>query len=93
MCLAVLRELIESRGHAVGHVAEAHEQVCSLIRQAGSEAGQVEVGFSKNWTHFQPHQQDSPWDAAVAAFTHAQLNSFVLNRFQGKAGKSQAAGA
>jgi beta-glucosidase len=74
----------------IRNMAEAHERVCSLIREAGSEVGEVEAGFSKNWTHFQPHSQDSPWDAAVAAFTHSQLNSFVLNCFHGQASKSSA---
>jgi beta-glucosidase len=34
----------------VGHMAEAHERVCRLIREAGSSLGKVEAGFSKNWT-------------------------------------------
>jgi beta-glucosidase len=67
--------------NVIRNMAEAHEQVCRLIREAGSEIGNVEVGFSKNWTFFQPHQKFSPWDTALAGFTHSQFNSFVLNSF------------
>ena len=68
----------------IRHMADAHEQVCQLIRQAGSEAGPVEVGFSKNWTFFEPYHRHLPWDAALAAFTHAQFNRFVLQSFLGR---------
>src|SRR5262245_24870364 len=50
----------------IRHMAEAHERVCRLIRGAGSGLGQVEVGFSKNWTYFQAHRKFSPWDTLVA---------------------------
>ncbi|MGH7970631.1 MAG: glycoside hydrolase family 1 protein, partial [Limisphaerales bacterium] len=65
----------------IRHMAEAHEQICHLIRRAGSGSGKVEVGFSKNWTCFQAHHNVSPWDALLAAFAHAQFNRFVLNTF------------
>jgi hypothetical protein len=41
-------------------MAEAHERVCRVIREAGSRTGKVEVGFSKNWTYFQPYQKVRP---------------------------------
>jgi beta-glucosidase len=65
----------------VRNMAEAHERVCRLIRQAGSRRGRVEVGFSKNWTFFQPHSRFSPWDLAMARFAHSQFNRFVLETF------------
>jgi beta-glucosidase len=74
----------------IRHMAEAHERVCRLIRGAGNEAGEVEVGFSKNWTFFHPYSAVSPWDAALAAFTHAQMNRFVLKTFLGQPGKTAA---
>ncbi|MDB6019761.1 MAG: hypothetical protein JWR19_4250 [Pedosphaera sp.] len=75
---------------AIRHMAEAHERVCRVIRAAGSSLGQVEVGFSKNWTYFQPYHKASPWDALIAAFTHSQLNSFVLKSFHSAPGKTAA---
>jgi len=65
----------------IRNMAEAHEQVCGLIREAGSAMGKVEVGFSKNWTYFQAHSRLSPWDWAIAAFAHRQFNAFVLESF------------
>jgi beta-glucosidase/6-phospho-beta-glucosidase/beta-galactosidase len=65
----------------IRNMAEAHEQVCRLIREAGSARGNIEVGFSKNWTFFQPHRRASLWDAALARFAHVQFNRFVLNTF------------
>ncbi|MGH7967670.1 MAG: family 1 glycosylhydrolase, partial [Limisphaerales bacterium] len=65
----------------IRNMAEAHEQVCRLIRQAPGSEGNVEVGFSKNWTYFQAHRKLSPWDALVAAFAHSQFNQFVLHSF------------
>lgn len=65
----------------IRNMAEAHEHVCRLIRDAGSALGSVEVGFSKNWTFFQPHRGFSPWDAALATFAHSQFNRFVLETF------------
>jgi hypothetical protein len=53
-------------------MAEALEQVCRVIREDGIGLGEVEVGFSKNWTYFQAHKKFSPWDALVAAFAHAR---------------------
>jgi beta-glucosidase len=67
----------------VRHMAEAHERVCRVIREAGSGLGKVEAGFSKNWTWFQPYNKFSPWDALIAAFSHRQLNRFVLESFLG----------
>lgn len=72
----------------IRNMAEAHERVCRVLRQAGSSLGKVEVGFSKNWTFFQPYRTGSPWDALLAAFIHGQLNSLVMKCFLGGAGKS-----
>ncbi len=69
-------------------MAEAHERVCRVIRQSGSSLGKVEVGFSKNWTYFQPYRKARPWDVLMAAFIHAQLNSLVMKRFLGGRGES-----
>jgi beta-glucosidase len=65
----------------IRNMAEAHEKVCRLIREAGSRMGDVEVGFSKNWTYFQAHRRFSPWDRAIATFAHSQFNRFVLKSF------------
>jgi beta-glucosidase len=70
------------------NMADAHERVCHIIREAGSGLGKVEVGFSKNWTYFQPYRKASPWDMVMAAFIHAQLNSLVMNRFLGGSRKT-----
>ena len=65
----------------VQNMAEAHQQVCRLVNDIGSGSGKVEVGFSKNWTYFQPYRKFSPWDAAIAALAHSQFNRFVLEAF------------
>jgi len=67
----------------VGQMAGAHRQVCRVIRDTGSSLGPVEVGFSKNWTFFQPYQKSLPWDVFIATFAHSQLNGFVLESFLG----------
>ena len=67
----------------IRHMAEAHRQVCRIIRQTGSDLGPIEVGFSKNWTFFQTFDRASPWDHAVAAISHALFNRFVLHAFLG----------
>ena len=74
----------------IHHMAEAHEQVCELIREAGSAVGEVEVGYSKNWTYFQAHRRLSPWDALLARFVDSQFNHLVLETFQEGSGKSAA---
>jgi beta-glucosidase len=72
----------------IRHMAQAHESVSRVLREAGSSLGPVEVGFSKNWTYFQAYQKGSPWDALMAAFIHSQLNSFVMKQFLGGARKT-----
>ncbi len=72
----------------IGHMAAAHEQVCGVIREAGSGLGNVEVGFSKNWTYFQPYHKASPWDGVMAALSHRLINRFVLKSFLGGQRKS-----
>ena len=74
----------------VGRMAEAHERVCRIIREAGSTLGKVEAGFSKNWTWFQPFNRFLPWDALFAAFCHWQINRFVLKSFLGGETKTAA---
>jgi beta-glucosidase len=65
------------------NMAQAHLQMCGIIRKLGSEAGPVEVGFTKNWTTFQAYHRASPWDSALAAVSHWFFNRFVLNAFLG----------
>jgi beta-glucosidase len=72
----------------VTHMAAAHQRVCDVIREAGSDLGKVEVGFSKNWTYFKPYNKASPWDIVIAALSHRQLNHFVLKSFLGGRRKS-----
>jgi beta-glucosidase len=74
---------LDSYRAVVRHMAEAHQRVCRVIREAGSGLGKVEVGFSKNWTYFQPYHKNSPWDGLLAAMSHRQLNRFVLKSFLG----------
>jgi beta-glucosidase len=79
----LLKGRLRAFRRVVRNMADAHEQVSRLIRKKGSDLGPVEVGFSKNWTHFQAHRRGSPWDAVLAAFAHSQFNDFVLNAFLG----------
>jgi beta-glucosidase len=81
---------LDSFRAVVRNMAKAHERVCPVIREAGSALGEVEVGFSKNWTYFQPYNAVSPWDAMIAALTHSQLNEFVLESFLGNGKKTAA---
>lgn len=71
----------------IRHMADAHRRACAILRAAGSPLGNVEVGFSKNWTYFAPHHRLSPWDTTIAWLTHAQLNDFVLETFLGGSGR------
>src|ERR1041385_7746979 len=67
----------------IRHMADAHQQVCHMIRDIARPAlGAVDVGFSKNWTFFQAYQR-LPWDVFIATFAHSQLNGFVLESFLG----------
>jgi len=79
---------LDSFRAVVFNMAEAHEQVCHVIREAGSGLGKVEVGFSKNWTYFLPYRKTSPWDVLMAAAIHSQLNGLVMKRFLGGARKT-----
>jgi beta-glucosidase len=81
---------LDSFRTVVKNMAKAHEEVCHVLRDAGSALGPVEVGFSKNWTFFQAYNAALPWDALIAALTHQQLNSFVLESFLGNGKKSAA---
>jgi beta-glucosidase len=75
-------QLLASR-KVIRNMADAHQQVCRLIRKTGSELGDVEVGFSKNWTCFEAYGRRRWWDAFTARFCHSQFNSFVLESFLG----------
>jgi beta-glucosidase len=66
----------------IGHMARAHLDACRVIRQAGAP-GEMEVGFSKNWTSFEAYHAWSPWDQAIAALSHEFFNRLVLRRFLG----------
>jgi beta-glucosidase len=68
----------------IRHMAEAHQQVYSVLRDIGSGLGPVEIGFSKNWTFFEAYQKHLPWDAFIAMFLHSQMNTFVLESFLGE---------
>ncbi len=74
----------------VRNMAEAHDQACIIIREADSALGPVEVGFSKNWTYFQPYSKTSPWDIVIAGFCHQQINRFVLESFLDVRGRNAA---
>jgi len=65
----------------IKNMAWAHHEACHIVRDTGSPLGPVEVGFSKNWTHFEPYWKWSPWDSLVASWSHAQFNEFVLEEF------------
>jgi beta-glucosidase len=67
----------------IHHMAQAHVQACEILRRQGSALGPVEVGFSKNWTFFEPFKKTSLWDHGVAAVSHALFNHFVLRSFLG----------
>ena len=73
----------------IRHMAEAHRQICRMIRNTSSGLGTMEVGFSKNWTHIQPYWKALPWDVIFAAAAHSQFNEFVLEQFlDGDGGES-----
>jgi beta-glucosidase len=74
----------------IRHMAAAHEQACRVLREMGSDMGEVEVGFSKNWTYFQPHWKLSLWDRLLAALAHSQFNRFVLQAFVPTTGRTAA---
>ncbi|HEY3862005.1 MAG TPA: family 1 glycosylhydrolase [Verrucomicrobiae bacterium] len=79
---------VDSFRAVVRNMGIAHEQVCRMIRQAGSALGKVEAGFSKNWTFFIPYSRTSPWDAMMARLTHRLLNHYVVQCFLGGERKS-----
>lgn len=67
----------------IRHMAEAHRQVCELVRRQGSPLGAVEVGFTKNWTFFEAYPPATPWDYSVAAISDYLFNHFVMGSFLG----------
>jgi beta-glucosidase len=74
---------VDSFRTVVRNMGIAHEQACRVIREAGSALGQVEVGFSKNWTFFEPYSRAAPWDTVMARLTHRLLNHYVMQCFFG----------
>lgn len=77
--------------HAViNHMGIAHRRACEVIRRAGSSLGDVEVGFTKNWTHFGTLKPNRPWDWFMAKTCHCIFNGSVLNAFT-REGRNEAA--
>jgi len=69
----------------VRNMAEAHEKICRIIRADQNASRPPAVGFSKNWTFFQPYHRAAFWDRGLAALNHAVFNRFVLSQFMGGA--------
>jgi beta-glucosidase len=65
----------------LNHMGMAHQRACELIRRAGSGAGEVEIGYTKNWTHFDSLKPNRPWDWFMAQTSHALFNRSVLKAF------------
>jgi beta-glucosidase len=68
---------------AIGNMAQAHLQTCQAIRKLGSAANPCEVGFSKNWTFFQPYRKYAFWDASIAYLCDRIFNQQVIQAFLG----------
>lgn len=79
-----LKGRIRAYRRVIRHMAEAHRQICRMVRRAGSALGPVEVGFSKNWTYYEPFDRRLPWDAGISFLAHSQMNRFVLESFLGE---------
>lgn len=79
------RGRLHSFRQVIRNMAHAHERVCRIICDVGSDLGPVESGFSKNWTFFQAHRKGFLWDRIMAGFVHSQFNHFVLRTFSGGA--------
>ncbi len=69
----------------IRHLAEAHVQVCRVIRRdgVGGNGKAPAVGIAKNWTYFGAYQKFALWDHALAAVSHYAFNHFVLEAFMG----------
>jgi beta-glucosidase len=67
----------------VKNMAAAHLQVCRIIREADSPLGKVEVGFSKNWTFFEPYVATARLSKMIARISHYLMNHFVAQCFLG----------
>ena len=74
----------------INHMALAHQGACELIRRVGSDAGQVEVGFTKNWTYFDTLRPNRPWDWLMARTSDRLFNHWVMDAFT-RAGRNAAA--
>ncbi len=69
------------------NMAEAHRQVCAMIRSQNHGGRPMEVGFSKNWTFFHAYQPWAIWDRFLATLCDWVFNHFVLRAFLGNDGK------
>ena len=67
----------------VKNMAAAHLEVCRMIREAGSPLGKVEVGFSKNWTFFEPYVSSAQFSKMIARIGHYLMNHYVAQCFLG----------
>jgi beta-glucosidase len=67
----------------IKNMAAAHLEVCRIIREAGSSLGKIEVGFSKNWTFFEPYDSSSRLSKMIATGSHYLMNHYVAQCFLG----------
>jgi len=74
---------VDSYYKVVQNMAAAHLEVCRIIREAGSPLGKVEVGFSKNWTFFEPYSSTSRLSGMIARLSHYLMNHYVAQCFLG----------
>lgn len=72
----------------IKNMATAHREVCRIIREAGSPLGTVEVGFSKNWTFFEPYSSSARLSKMMAKSSHYLMNHYVTQCFLGGSRKT-----
>jgi len=65
----------------INNMAVAHQRACEIIRRVGSDAGPVEVGFTKNWTFFNTLRPNRPWDWLLARISDRLFNHWVMDAF------------
>lgn len=81
---------LDSFRSVINHMGAAHLRSCEIIRRAGSAAGEIEVGYTKNWTHFGTLKPNRPWDWFMAKTSHTIFNRWVMDAFT-RAGRNNAA--
>lgn len=69
------------------NMAEAHRQVCAVIRSHGTEQRPMDVGFSKNWTFIDGFRPWALWDRGLAALCDFVFNRYVLRAFLENGGR------